>query len=105
MPVITLCSPQCIIKHTDEVTNVILDVLPFGRRPMEHIEQFKIETEAIPSYYDVFGVKISMILFQVVNFLNPFGEGVKQVKGLKGTEPFARLFLQKVAEEFPFNIF
>ena len=92
---VALCSTQCIIKHTDEITNVILDVLPSGRRPMEHIQQFKIKAKAVPSYYDVLRVEISMILFQVVNFLNPFSEGMKQVKGLKGAEPFPWLFLKK----------
>jgi len=71
------CSTNRIIKYSNEITYIIPNVLSLWCRPVKHIQQFKIEAEAVATYYDIILMEISVILTKVMNFFDPHRKRLK----------------------------
>ena len=76
-------APQRIVKNSNEIKDVVLDVLRVGRSPTKHIEQLELKSQAMAQDDHVVGVQIPMVLALVVDRFDTQSERMQQVNTLK----------------------
>ena len=91
-----LCSSNRVIKYSNEVAYVALDIFSLWSRPVKHIEQLEVKSKAIPSHCDVIRVKIAVIIPKVMDLFNAHGECMEQVYGLERAQTPTRLPVKEI---------
>ena len=56
LPRIVALSTDSIVEDANEVVHVMLNILCIGSTPVEHIQQFEFESQAISQHDDVVGM-------------------------------------------------
>ena len=89
---------QSVVKETDQIENILLNILLAGSPPVKNIENPNIESGAKTPDHDVSVVEIPMVLAQGMDRFEAFGQGIQEMNSLKGGESFPGLFRQELGE-------
>src|SRR3569832_423225 len=88
-----------IVEKSDQINDVVENVLGGRCAPMKQVEKLELEAETVALHDDVIGMQNAVIFPQLVYRLVDTRQGLLEVHGLIGVEALAGLAGEEMAEQ------